>query len=81
MPDLASNVTTLYSPEFFKLQRLFQAFRKPYGATEIRHFNRLYSRLYPNLTPHEKHRAESWVDELVTHIERPELAASIYGVV
>ena len=81
MPDPASNVTTLYSPDFHQLQRLFQALKKPYGTTEIRHFNRLYSRLYADLSPHEKRRAEEWVDDLVAHVERPELAATIYGVV
>jgi hypothetical protein len=81
MPDPAANVTTLYSPDFLQLQRLFRALRKPYGATEIRHFNRVYRRLYPTLTPHEKTRTEAWVDELVAHVEWPELASTIYGVV
>lgn len=81
MPDPESNVTALYSPEFLQLQRLFRALKTPYGAIEIRHFNRTYSRLYPELTPLERSRAEEWVDELIAQVERPELAARIYGVV
>ena len=79
MPD--TTVTSLYSTDFQQLQRLFRALKKPYGAIEIRHFNRVYARLYPELTPHEKRRAEEWVDELVAQVERPELAQQIYGVV
>jgi hypothetical protein len=81
MPDPEPTVTILYSSNFRQLQRLVQAFRKPYGATEIRHFNRLYSRIYRDLSPHEKRHTEAWVDDLVAHVERPELAATIYGVV
>lgn len=76
-----ASISSSYSPDFQQFQRLVRAFKKPYGTTEIRHFNRVYSRLYPELTPHEKNRAEAWVDELVAHVERPELAATIYGVV
>lgn len=76
-----AKVTAIYAPDFQQLQRLFQAFRKPYGALEIRHFNRVYGRIYPALTAHEKRVAEGWVDELVAHVEHPNLAPQVYGVV
>ena len=76
-----ATVTSLYTPDFQQLQRLFQAFKKPYGPIEIRHFNRVYGCVYPQLAPHEKRQAERWVDELVAHVEHPELAPRIYGVV
>lgn len=74
-------LTALYAPDFQLLQRLFHALRKPYGLTEIRHFNRVYSSLYAQLAPDEKRQAEQWVDELVAHVEHPGLAPRIYGVV
>lgn len=76
-----ASVTALYTPNFQELRRLFQAFKPPYGATEIRHFNRLYRRLYPELTVHEKRQAEQWVEQLAARVEPPELARQIYGMV
>ncbi len=76
-----ATVTQIYSSDFQQLQNLFRALRKPYGAIEIRHFNRVYGRLYPHLTSQEKRRTEQWVDELLAHVEHPDLAARIYGVV
>lgn len=75
------NVKPLYSPGFERLQTLFRALRKPYGSIEIVHFNRLYSRLYGQLSAAEKRCAEAWVDQIVANLEKPELASRLYGVV
>jgi hypothetical protein len=72
---------TLDSPGFERLQTLFRALRKPYGVIEIVHFNRLYSRLYGQLSAAEKRCTEAWVDQIVANLEKPELASRLYGVV
>lgn len=68
------------SADFLRLQELFMSLEQPCGLDDILRFNLLYSHLYPNLSPHEKRRAEDFVDALMEHLEDQQLAARIDGV-
>jgi hypothetical protein len=74
-------ITPIHSASIQELNELFNNLQKPYGRGEIVRFNLAYQKLYPNLSRHEKRRAEALVDALLVNLEDERLASKIYGVV
>jgi len=77
----SARVYPLHSDGYLEVVNFFAAIEPPYTLSDIREFNRLYRRVYPMLGQVEKHKAEQWVDHLIQHVEKPEWARKIYGVV
>lgn len=69
------------SAEFLKLQSVFHSLPKPYGLDGAVRFNLLFSHLYPQLSRHEKIRAEEFIDTLYENLDDKHLAHRTSGVV
>lgn len=77
----ASNVHPLYSDGYLRISQFFNIVQPPYSLADIREFNAIYRQVYPSLGFAEKRKAEEWIDYLIKHVEKPEWAHKIYGVV
>jgi len=76
-----ATITQLHTAAMQDLNRLYNDLQRPYGQGEIVRFNLAYQRLYPQLNPSEKQRAEKLVDSLLDNLEDDRLASKVYGVV
>ena len=70
-----------FTHEYDELSRWFSLTPPPYSEKDILDFNRIYRRVYPRLSRQEQRKAEWLVDVVISQLERPNLAALIYGVV
>lgn len=76
-----STVQTLHATGYAEVRQFFTRHEPPFTMTDIREFNALYRCVYPELSSKERQRSEELVDYLIAHVERPEWAGKIYGVV
>jgi len=76
-----SHVIPLHSDGYLEVSHFFNTARPPFNLNDIQEFNAIYRRVYPTLGVVEKRKAEEFVDHLVKHVEKPEWARKVYGVV
>ena len=77
---MATQTLPVYSLDYEELSRWFSMTPSPYSEKDVLDFNRIYRRVYPLLSRQEQRKAEWLVDVIISHLERPNLAALIYGV-
>ncbi len=76
-----SPAVPLFSPTFQEMAGYIDRIKAPYTLQDIKGFNTLYKRAYASLNRNEKRRIEAFVDTMIDHVERPEFAEKIFGVV
>lgn len=67
----------LTSAAFLSLQSAFLNLRTPYDVDGAVRFNLMFSHLYPQLSPAERHRAEALVDTLMANLEQRTLGEQV----
>ncbi|MBM4200851.1 MAG: hypothetical protein FJ189_06145 [Gammaproteobacteria bacterium] len=76
-----AKIKALHSAGYREVTQFFASHEPPFTLTDIHEFNAIYRRAYPALAPGERMRSEKWVDYLIDHVESPDCAGKIYGVV
>ncbi len=76
-----ADIFPFYSQKFNELRKYFYGLKPPHTLDGIRGFNAIYGDIYPILPREERRRAEVFVDELISGVEKKEWACKIFGVV
>ena len=76
-----AKVQALHSPAYESVRTFFSNREPPFTITDIREFNAIYRRAYPDLAPVERQHSEVWVDYLIAHVKDRSDARRVYGVV
>lgn len=76
-----AEIIQIHSPEFSEIRQFFAVHKEPYRLEHIFQFNKLYGRVYFQLSKEEKRRSEEFIDKFIDGLEDRRLASKIFGVV